>query len=179
MKYIALLRGINVGGHHKVPMAELKKTLTSIGFDHPVTLLNSGNIIFERDEQAPEELEAILENELQSTFGFSVPTIIRTEETLREMLRTNPFQEVKMHKNIRRYVTFLKKNKEIDLQIPWYSDDRTFMIVRKDKSTIFSVLDVSLLKTPKAMQILEELSDQNITTRNWNTIEKIGKKLDS
>jgi len=46
-KYVAFLRGINVGGHHKVPMADLRKELEKLGFENVMTLLNSGNIIFE------------------------------------------------------------------------------------------------------------------------------------
>ena len=45
-QYVALLRGINVGGHHKVPMADLKKLLANLGFTNITTLLNSGNVIY-------------------------------------------------------------------------------------------------------------------------------------
>ena len=52
-KYVLLLRGINVGGNKKVPMAELKKALAALGFENIKTLLNSGNVVFET-EQTPE-----------------------------------------------------------------------------------------------------------------------------
>lgn len=56
MKYIAFLRGINVG-KHKVPMAELKSLLENMGFKNVITLLNSGNVILEADQQKPELLD--------------------------------------------------------------------------------------------------------------------------
>ena len=55
-KYVALLRGINVGGHHKVPMAELRKELENLGFTNIVTILNSGNVIFETSKMGIDEM---------------------------------------------------------------------------------------------------------------------------
>jgi uncharacterized protein (DUF1697 family) len=55
-KYVAFLRGINVGGHHKVPMADLRKELGKLDFKNSVTLLNSGNIKF---ETIPDKLESL------------------------------------------------------------------------------------------------------------------------
>ena len=46
-RYVAFLRGINVGGHHKIPMADLRRALEELGFRKVVTLLNSGNVIFD------------------------------------------------------------------------------------------------------------------------------------
>ena len=52
-KYVGFLRGINVGGHHKVPMAELSKELKKLNFENVVTLLNSGNVVFVERSSAP------------------------------------------------------------------------------------------------------------------------------
>lgn len=76
--YIAFLRGINVGGHHKVPMSELKKEFQKLGFENIVTLLNSGNIIFEGSSNNTTSLEQQISTHLENVFGFSILTIIRT-----------------------------------------------------------------------------------------------------
>ena len=68
--YIAFLRGINVGGHHKVPMAELKVEFTKLGYSNIITLLNSGNVIFNSDSANRQEIESRLTSQLETKFGF-------------------------------------------------------------------------------------------------------------
>jgi uncharacterized protein (DUF1697 family) len=60
MKYIALLRGINVGGNHKVEMKNLKALFESLGFSDVSTYINSGNVIFESNEERSVVLEKII-----------------------------------------------------------------------------------------------------------------------
>ena len=76
-KYVAFLRGINVGGHHKVPMADLRKELEKLGFENVETLLNSGNIIFEAISNNEGNLEKKISAHLEKSFGFPIPTVIR------------------------------------------------------------------------------------------------------
>ena len=75
--HVAFLRGINVGGHHKVPMKDLKVLLKSLGLRGPGTLLASGNAWFEADEEDPAVLQDQLAGALEARFGFAVPTIVR------------------------------------------------------------------------------------------------------
>jgi uncharacterized protein (DUF1697 family) len=175
--YIALLRGINVGGHHKVPMADLRTTLEKLGFENIVTLLNSGNVIFDGLPKDTESLEKLISGTLEKTFGFPVPTRVRTSNTMYQLFQDAPFKAIKMHKDIRLYISFLKKNTQSDLELPWKSPDNSYQIIEKRDTTILSVLDLSMAKTPKAMVALEKFFGTDITTRNWNTIERIGKKL--
>lgn len=173
-KYVAFLRGINVGGHHKVPMAELRSELEKLDFKNVVTLLNSGNIIFDTNDS---DFEDKVAHHLEKSFGFPIPVIIRKYGKINELLTDNPFKDVTISKDIRLYVTFLQKDKETDLKLPWSSADNSYKIIGKRDETLFSVLDLSLSKTPKAMEVLEKHYGTDLTTRNWNTIERIGKKL--
>lgn len=72
MNYIALLRGVNVGGNNKVPMPALKKCFADAGFQNVMTYINSGNVIFDSEERAISELTAYCETILQNTFGFEI-----------------------------------------------------------------------------------------------------------
>ena len=177
-KYVAFLRGINVGGHHKVPMAELRMELEKLNLENVITILNSGNIIFDASTDNLTKLEKAISGHLEKLFGFPVPTIIRRSETISDLLNNNPFMDVKLTKDIRLYVSFLQKNTDSDLKIPWYSADKSFKIIGKNTNTIFSILDLSISKTPKAMGALDRYFGKDITTRNWKTIERIGKKLE-
>ena len=72
MKYIALLRGINVGGNNKVSMAELKECFELLGFSNVVTYINSGNILFDAAEIDLSQLVAKCEQAIKKKFGFKV-----------------------------------------------------------------------------------------------------------
>ncbi|WP_040205370.1 DUF1697 domain-containing protein [Neobacillus jeddahensis] len=88
--YIALLRGINVGGYNKMKMAELKSLLTSLGLQKVKTYIQSGNVLFE-SERAPNELIQLLEKEIKSTFGFPVPVILRSVEEYEQIVGNCPY----------------------------------------------------------------------------------------
>ncbi|WP_024772627.1 DUF1697 domain-containing protein [Aquimarina macrocephali] len=178
-KYVALLRGINVSGHHKVPMAELRKEMENLNFEKVITILNSGNIIFDSTKGDAKSLEKTISDHLAKTFGFPIPTIIRKSEMMYDLLDRDPFKDILVTKDIRLYVSFLKEDVETDLQLPWTSDNNAFKIIDKIDKTIVSVLDLSITKTPKGMEVLERYFGKHITTRNWNTIKRIEKKLEA
>lgn len=176
-KFVVFLRGINVGGHHKVPMAELRAELKKLGFEKVVTILNSGNILLESEQSSLQKMEDTIEVHLEKYFGFSVPTIVRRAEELQELFEDNPFEEIEDHKDIRLYISLLKKEVDSDLQLPWSSADESYKILEKRGKDILSVLDLSVSKTTKAMKMLEDHFGKNITTRNWKTIDRIVKKI--
>ena len=79
MRYVLLLRGINVGKNNKVVMADLKKSLAEMGFEHPVSYINSGNLFF--NSQAPEQkIRELLTNHFNGTYDFPLPfALIRAD----------------------------------------------------------------------------------------------------
>ncbi|MGI9550249.1 MAG: DUF1697 domain-containing protein [Aurantibacter sp.] len=175
--YVAFLRGINVGGHHKVPMADLRSEMEVLGFKNVLTLLNSGNVIFDSAVKKNEDLEEVISGHLEKIFGFPVPTIIRKSKTICKLFETAPFRDVKIDKDIRLYVSFLKKNTQSDLEFPWSSTDDSYKILDRRDQAILSILDLSVSKTPQAMAAVEKFFGSDITTRNWKTIERIVNKL--
>lgn len=176
-KYVVFLRGINVGGHHKVSMMDLNIMFESLGFSNIKTLLNSGNIVFQSELNSPTKIETFLEIHLAEKFGFSIPVIVRTAEEISSMHGLNPFKNTEVNSNIRLYISLLKNEIGSSLSIPWQSEDSSFIILKEYNKNVFSVLDLSKNKTPKAMDFLEKNYGKNITTRNWNTIEKTVKLL--
>jgi len=178
-KYVALLRGINIGGHHKIPMATLKKTLKSMGFEQVKTLLNSGNVIFDGAFDPKTDPEKQLSTKLEKTFGFPIPVLLRTADEIQELIRIQPFKAVEVTKDTRLYVSFLKREPETQIQLPWTSADGSLHILSVHQKSVCTVLDLSATKTVKGMDTLETLLGKtNMTTRNWNTINRIAEKLD-
>lgn len=172
-QYISLLRGINVGGHHRVPMAELGREMTKLGFEKVTTLLNSGNVIFHTSLHREEELEEVIADHLEKIFGFPIPVLIRRPEVMFDLVSNNPFKHTDVTKDTRLYLSFLKEKPAIALPLPWTSNDGSYRILEVREKTVCSVLDLSATQTPKGMDALELLFGKSLTTRNWNTIHRI------
>lgn len=90
MKYIALLRGINVGGNNKVPMAELRHCFEAAGFSGVSTYINSGNVIFEAAAQDNAQLVEICEAAIETRVGFRVVCAVISVSELRQALDAAP-----------------------------------------------------------------------------------------
>ena len=178
-KYIAFLRGINVGGHHKVPMADLREELGKLKFENVITILNTGNIIFDAKAGDITKLEKKMSDHLEKAFGFPIPTILRTADGILELLKSDPFKGIEVTKDIRLYVSFLATEPEVELSLPWANENKSYQILDIKDKAIVSVLDLSGTKTVKGMASLEKMFGKNITTRNWNTIKRVEKKLES
>ena len=89
-KWIALLRGINVGGHNKVPMAALRQLCEGLGWEEVQTFIQSGNVVFEAAGPAA-KLETALERAVDERFGFSPAVLVRGAEAWATLLAANPF----------------------------------------------------------------------------------------
>ena len=173
MTYIAFLRGINVGGNHKVPMADLRNIMTDLGYENVKTILNSGNVVFDCRQTNLPTIEATLEAQLSEAFGFPIPVILRTKNEITDLVRDNPFEKIEMHSDLRLYVSFLKTEPNVSISVPYISDDSSFQILEVRNCDVVSMLDLSKGKTVNGMNDLEKLFGKNITTRNWNTIIKV------
>ena len=92
MRYIALLRGINVGGNKKVPMAGLRAMLAELGFDDVATILQSGNAVFSASRRTPATLEKLLEEETAARIGVECDYHVRTASEWEKIIASNPFE---------------------------------------------------------------------------------------
>jgi uncharacterized protein (DUF1697 family) len=89
-RYIGLLRGVNVGGHAKLPMTKLRELIESLGHTEVQTLIQSGNVVFSSPREVTSgSIEAVLEREL----GLTVPVLLRTPAELQRILAGNPFPD--------------------------------------------------------------------------------------
>ncbi len=89
--HIALLRGINVGGHNKLPMKDLKGIFEQAGCANVRTYIQSGNVVFEPAQCPLAELSDRIGEGIQAAFGFSVPVVLRNVDEIRRVTLNNPF----------------------------------------------------------------------------------------
>jgi uncharacterized protein (DUF1697 family) len=107
---ISMLRGVNVGGHHKIRMDALKALYESLGLRDVQTYVQSGNVIFSTKERDIERLAIEIENSIERSFGFRPPVILRTVAELREVIRKNPFAARQGIEPAKLHVIFLARD---------------------------------------------------------------------
>ena len=173
-RYAAFLRGINVGGHKKIKMADLRRAFASWGFQDTKTVLASGNVAFSADETQCDALVSYIEDKIERTFGFDVQVAVRTMVSIRDLVTASPFRDIDVTPRTRLYVTFLSPDSPRGLKAPYQSPNLDFQVLEVSAHEVYSVLTLgSGGGTIKSMEVLEKAFGKRITTRNWNTIVKL------
>lgn len=90
MIYVALLRGINVGGHNKVNMRKLKDVFEATGMTDVSTYINSGNVVFRSNSKSATRLAATLEQAIKKSFGFAVKVLVRDQASIKSLVQALP-----------------------------------------------------------------------------------------
>lgn len=174
VRYIAFLRGINVGGHKPIKMDALAGAFGSLGFQNVKTILASGNVLFEAPKSEPIALTKKIEEKLEKTFGHPVGVTLRTLSEIQKFVKSSPFKNIAVTPQTRLYVTFRRDQTKGSLKIPYQSPEMDFQILRVSSGEVCSVLTLSPgRRTPELMSILEKEFGKTVTTRNWNTIIKV------
>lgn len=106
-RYIALIRGINVGGYAVIKMSELKKMFEQLGFINITTYIQSGNVIFSSGETNKEKLAGMIENKFKSSTGKEIKIFVFTHDKLRKAASHNPFEPERNEKEMLCQLMFL------------------------------------------------------------------------
>jgi uncharacterized protein (DUF1697 family) len=174
--YIALLRGINVGGKNIIKMSNLKLMFESIGLYGAQTYIQSGNILFKSNEEE-EPLRNKIEHEIEKTFGFSISVIIRQSVELEGIIRNCPFSKeaiLKAESSAKGeilYVSLLSHEplQENILRLNTYKgESEEYLIEGRDIYLLFS----DSIRNSKLAANLHKL-EVPATVRNWKTINKL------
>lgn len=91
--YLAFLRGINVGGHNKIPMQDLRTLLSDIGLKYVKTYIQTGNVVFKTYQTDIQKLTLKIENAITENFQFTIPVLIKTPEDISNLLSKCPFNQ--------------------------------------------------------------------------------------
>src|SRR3954449_4259754 len=93
-RLIALLRGINVGGHKKVPMARLREVLEGAGFEDVRTYVQSGNVVLTAPARRAPKVGREIEQAIEDAFGFDVAVVMRTRDEIAALVEDDPLGDV-------------------------------------------------------------------------------------
>jgi uncharacterized protein (DUF1697 family) len=167
---VVLLRGINVGGRNRVPMAGLRDLVESLGADDVATYLQSGNVVC-RAAGSPDLLAGRLAAALSTGFGVTVPVVARTGRRWSDLVRDNPLAGLDDDPT-RLHVAFLSAPADPDRARALEEEAVAFAPER----LVVSGADVYLhcpggyADTPLQNAFLEKRLDRVATTRNWRTV---------
>lgn len=170
--YLALLRGINVGGKAKVPMKDLRTLLEDLGYEDVRTYLQSGNVVFEDQSSAPEELAAGLGDAVSRAFEFKVSVLIRAHRELAGVATANPFPTEGANPSSL-HVMFLAarpSSTAVKALDPDRSPPDEFVV--KDREVYLSFPNGSA-RSKLTIDYFERKLGTRATARNWNTIMKV------
>jgi len=170
-KYIALLRGINVGKAKRVAMADLREVIESLGYTDARTLLNSGNAVFTSTRKlgsnAAEELRAAL---LEKT-GVSSRFTLRSAADLDDLVRANPLLKVASD-HTRLFAAFVTDPADMALVKPLTKQQWNPELLALGPSAVYVWCPNGLLES-KAQEAVAKLLRDGVTVRNWATVMKL------
>jgi uncharacterized protein (DUF1697 family) len=170
---ISLLRGINVGGHHKIKMDALRTLYESMGLLDAQTHLQSGNVIFKTKRRDLVPLAKQIEHGIERSFGFRVDVIVRTPSDMRGVIARNPFATRSGIDPSRLLVTFLAGNPAAEAR------DRLLRIkvdpeeLRIDGRELYTYFPNGMARPKLSWAVIEKTLNTSGTGRNWNTVTKL------
>lgn len=173
--YIALLRGINVSGHHKIKMAELKQLFLDLGYHNVSTYIQSGNVIFKSYIKEPILIEDTIISAIQKHFGHGIKVLVLTKDELTTIFNANPFLAKDPTMDISKmHVTILNKKPDLaviqPIEILVTTSNDEFQLI---ENTIYLYCPNGYGKTKLNNNLFEKKLKTSATTRNWNTISKL------
>jgi uncharacterized protein (DUF1697 family) len=172
--YIALLRGINVGGRNVVAMPELRGAVEALGFADVRSLLQSGNLLFEDSRRAATSLEQLLEAAAEEQLRVKTNFFIRTAKEWQTVIARNPFPDEAATDPGHLVIIFSKDapgtRRVKELQAASAGPE----IIRADGRQLYVVYTEGIGRSRLTNKLIEDRLGTPCTGRNWNTVLKLG-----
>lgn len=171
MKYAAFLRGINVGGKTSIKMENLREVFASLKYKNVKTYIQSGNVIFETDNNNDNELRAAIEAAIEKKF-FKTPVMIRSIDEIKDAFENNPFAGESFDDKLFHLIFLSEK----------LSAEKTAMLLSNNcenerfavrNSEVYCLLREGFSESLLGKKYIDNKLKIAATARNWRTIKKI------
>jgi uncharacterized protein (DUF1697 family) len=172
IKYVAFLRAINVGGHTIIKMTDLKQIFEACGFENVQTYIQSGNVIFESDQEDTRALENRIASEVEKVTGHKTQLFVRTFREVQSIASKSPFT-AKADETV--HVALLKEKpdkKQQEALLSFRSDADDFTVKRREVYNLRYDREKSIFSN----NFIEKILKIPATTRNMTVIRKIAEK---
>ena len=176
MKYIMLLRGMGPGD----PIFNnqtICRCLEELGYGNVRSLQASGNYLFESGVADNAVLETNIETAIEQAVGFRRAAIVRNADQIAMLIRHDPFKGMIHSNESYLLVTFMKQPQRPDFELPYQPPGKPYEIIAIKDDMLFSVTDNTTGKTTDLMTWLERQFGKDITSRTWNTMQRIHQKI--
>ena len=170
--YVALLRGVNVGGRNKIAMKDLHASFVALGHDEVTTYIQSGNVVFRSASKVPAKLGPAIEGEISKTFGLRVGVLVRTPSDFDDLIKHNPFL-VPGREAAKTLVMFLDDAPTAGAVAgldPGRSPPDEFVVRRRE---IYVYCPNGFGRSKLSIDYFERRLRTRATARNWNTVIKL------
>ena len=170
--FVALLRGINVGGRNRIPMTELVALFSSLGLDEVTTFIQSGNVVFRSSSGGAEELARRIERRIDDVFGLGVAVLLRTPAELAAIAGHNPFLAGEaVLSNL--HVAFLDRAPAVDVlaRLDTHRSPPDAFDVRGRE--IYLHFPNGAGRSKLTIDYFERCLAVRATARNWNTVTRL------
>ncbi|WGD33602.1 DUF1697 domain-containing protein [Olleya sp. YS] len=168
--YLAFLRGINVGGHNKIPMQDLRQLLDDLSFKAVKTYIQTGNIVFKSSEIDKQVLESKIKTAILNQFNFQIPVLIKTPEEIHSILERCPFNTDEKQ-NSYFALLFAKVTKQQKEAISSYSfPNEKFQLIN---NCIYLYSSTGYGRAKANNNFFEKKLNITATTRNYKTLIKL------
>ena len=176
--YVALLRGINVGGRKPVGMADLRGLLGAIGCSDARSLLQSGNLVFRRARRDARGLERVLEREAAASLSLETSMLVRTADEWRDVVSGNPFSKEARTNPGLLVVVFLKEPVDAGRVQHLRNAVKGRESVRGSGRHLYIVYPDGMGRSKLTHALIERTLGTKGTARNWNTTLKLASAVE-
>ncbi|MGA7862020.1 MAG: DUF1697 domain-containing protein [Thermoplasmata archaeon] len=177
--YVGLLRAVNLGGSTQISMATLAELMSRKGFEDVHTLLQSGNVVFRSEATDTGRLERTLETEVAKGLGLTTDFFVRTASEWREILQQNPFPREASEDPAHVVVTALKRAPSSEEWAALRSAIQGRERVRGSGRHAYIVYPDGIGRSKLTAGLIERKLATRGTSRNWNTVQKLGQLASS
>src|SRR5438132_14002186 len=167
--YVALLRGINVGGRNLVAMSDLRDLFAALGLADARSLLQSGNLVFKSQEYTGATLERLLEVETEKRLKASVDYFVRSAQEWKTLIAGNPFPDAAEHDPSHLVVLFAKAAPSAKAMKALQDAIQGPEIIRAKGKQVYMVYPEGIGQSKLTHTLIEKKLDTRGTGRNWNT----------
>lgn len=171
--YIALLKGINVGGNNLIKKTSLQQLCQKLGLMNVKTYIQSGNIVFESNGVTVNELENLLQQHIQTTFLVNTKVFVYTTTQIKTVIENNPFVNHTDYDEKNMYVTFLASQPHENLLATLQEKLQPLEQLFCFENTIYLYCPNGYGKTKVHNQTIIQKLKVEATTRNWKTTNKL------
>jgi len=178
-RYVALLRGINVGGNNLIKMTALKACFEEQGFDDVATFIASGNVLFTASAAGAARLALGIEKVLSATFAYAASIVLRSQKEMRDIVARAPAGFGKQPDKYRYDVIFLKAPLTAGAAIKDVPVNPEVDTARAGNGVLYFSLLIAKASKSRLRKLMSRPIYKNLTIRNWNTTSKLSQLLNA